>query len=101
MRGFLFHSASVIPQYCHFDVRRNHTRESTKQIANLYRNTSVISPYVEMTNFFIMLPAQQKNTFSSMKISIFHKKNLPSGGLYRGADLNCRPSGYESDALTS
>ncbi len=21
--------------------------------------------------------------------------------LYRGADLNCRPSGYESDALTS
>ena len=23
------------------------------------------------------------------------------GLLYRGADLNCRPSGYESDALTS
>jgi hypothetical protein len=30
-----------------------------------------------------------------------NKKSPFSRALYRGADLNCRPSGYESDALTS
>jgi hypothetical protein len=35
---------------CHFDVRRNHTRDSTKIGDVLCGVSSVISPYVEMTN---------------------------------------------------
>ena len=44
---------------------------------------------------------------SGIEIQLFnmqpmHKKSPRIWGLlYRGADLNCRPSGYESDALTS
>ena len=30
-----------------------------------------------------------------------HKKRARKSPLYRGADLNCRPQGYESCALTS
>ncbi len=36
--------------FCHFDVRRNHTRDSTKIGTQLPGIPSVISPYVEMTN---------------------------------------------------
>jgi hypothetical protein len=37
------------------------------------------------------------NAIKNKKAQIYQKK----WALYRGADLNCRPSGYESDALTS
>ena len=37
------------PQSCHFDVRRNHTRNSTKISDSLCEIPRVISPNVEMT----------------------------------------------------
>ena len=58
MRGFMFYSAPahniVISTKGRLERQRtgeaNHTRGSTKQVANLCRITCVISPYVEMTN---------------------------------------------------